>query len=176
MRLFSPRFTVVLLIVVLLAYGNWVSGAPNNRVREVDAVVVHAGGEGERLDRALEIMDGGFAETLVVMRGDVPDWPEGNALCASGGDGYDVICPTPDPDTTIGEAQALAILVNQRGWEAVIAVTSDYHLRRALHVDRACSPDLTVYAAGAEAEMNVLIRTQRVVWEMAGMPQALFAC
>lgn len=173
--LFNPRFTVALLVIVLISYANWVSGAPNNRLRPVDAVVVHAGGEGERLDRALEIMDEGRAETLVVMRGTAPEWPEGNALCADGADGFEVVCPLPDPDTTIGEARALDILSNQRGWDEVIAVSSDYHMRRALHLDRNCT-DLTVYAASAKSPLGVLARFQRVVWEMGGMVQAAFTC
>lgn len=175
--LFNPRFTVGLLIIVLISYANWVSGAPNNRLRPVDAVIVHAGGEGERLDRALQIVEEGFSETLVLMRGTAlePEWPEGNALCAEGLEGVEVVCPLPDPDTTIGEARALDILADQRGWEEVIAVTSDYHLRRAMHLDRNCT-ELSVYAAGAESPLGVLDRFQRVVWEMGGMIQAAITC
>lgn len=174
-QLANPRVVVGLVLLVVIAYGAWMTGAANNRVQPVDAVVVHAGGEGERLSLALDIMTTDNADTLVVMRGNAPEWPAGNSVCV-GNDEYEVICPMPDPDSTIGEAEALNLLVSQRGWESVIAVTSDYHLRRATHLDRQCNADLTVLAQGAKSDLGILRSLQRTVWEMAAMPQALFAC
>ncbi len=174
--LMNPRVIAGLTLLILIAYGSWVTGAPNNRLRPVDAVVVHAGGEGERLELALELMERQAAPTLVLMRGTNPDSPDLNAVCDAGSEAYEVVCPTPDPDTTIGEAQALRLLVNQRGWDEIIAVTSDYHLRRATHLDRECNPGLAVYAQRADSDLGLLRTLQRTIWEMGGMIQAAFTC
>lgn len=117
-----------------------------------DAVVMFVGGRGERLDSALEIMESGAIDVLVIPNGETPTWPQANALCAGSSD-FEVVCLEPDPDTTRGEAQAIADLAEDRGWTSLIAVTSTYHVSRAeLLLDRcfdgviltvAASPDIS---------------------------------
>ena len=117
-----------------------------------DAVVVHAGGRGERLRRALEMMETGAAPTLVIMGGSVDHWPAAQRLCGQTSP-FEVLCPDPVPGTTLGEARALSELVSARGWNSVVAITSDYHLRRAHFLDRKCNPDLVVHGVAASSEL-----------------------
>jgi len=161
----------VVISALLIGYGAWVASGHSVRGVTGDAVVVHAGGKGERLDHALQLMAAGAAPTLVIMRGSAPTWPQANALCGQV-DPFEVLCPPPDPDTTIGEALALRTLAFERNWGVVVAVTSDYHLRRATYLDAKCSSSNIVGSAAA-SELSAPIYASRVVKEMAAMLQAL---
>lgn len=87
------------------------AGSPTS----ADAVVIFAGGRGERLARAQQLMADGLASNLVVPNGTAPEWPAGNTACREDRP-YAVFCPVPDPDTTQGEARAIAGLAQARGW------------------------------------------------------------
>jgi uncharacterized SAM-binding protein YcdF (DUF218 family) len=107
-----------------------------------DAVVVLAGGDGERLDHGLQLMADGVADTLVVSTG--PD-----ELCGSD-PAYEVVCFLPQPDDTRGEAQAIGRLAEERGWDHLVLVTSDYHATRAgVLVGRCFAGDLDVSPAAS---------------------------
>ena len=146
---------MVITVAGLGIYGFWISEEPSAPAPgRADAVVVHAGGRGERLDHALELMETGVAPTLVIMRGAAATWPQANALCGRTTP-YTVLCPIPDPDTTIGEALALRDLAARHQWDRVLAVTSDYHLRRATYLDAKCS---RVDVAGVAEEMAAMLQ------------------
>ncbi len=105
-----------------------------------DAVVVLAGGDGERLDKGLELVRAGVAPTLVVSTGP-------NRLCTNQYD-FEVYCFLPRPDDTRGEAEAIGRIAAKRGWHHLVLVTSDYHATRArLLVERCFSGTLDVSAA-----------------------------
>jgi uncharacterized SAM-binding protein YcdF (DUF218 family) len=132
---------VVAGIVVTLRLFVWPATDP---VGHADAVVVLAGGEGERLDRGLELMRDGVAPTLVLSFG-----PPG--LCR-GGAAFDVVCFTPSPETTRGEAEAIGNLARTRGWSRLVVVTSTPHVTRArMLVDRCYDGSLAVTAAAPHA-------------------------
>jgi uncharacterized SAM-binding protein YcdF (DUF218 family) len=97
-----------------------------------DAVVVLAGGEGERLDRGLELVRDGVAPALVVSTG--PD-----RLCGNRYE-FEVICFLPDPDDTRGEAAAVGRIADSEGWQRLVLVTSDYHATRARILLERCFP------------------------------------
>lgn len=108
-----------------------------------DAVVVLAGGEGERLDRGLELVREGVAPNLVVSTGP-------NRLCATEHE-FTVYCFLPDPDDTRGEAEAIGRIAAREGWRHLVLVTSDYHATRArLLVERCFSGTLDVSAAHSD--------------------------
>lgn len=102
------------------------------QARSADAVMVHAGREA-RLDGGLELVEAGVAPVLVVSavgsgydRGNVAV----DALCRWE-EPFEVLCPVPEPSSTIGEARAFGRLAEQHGWETVAVVTSRGHLTRA---------------------------------------------
>ena len=97
-----------------------------------DAVVVLAGGAGERLDRGLELVRDGVAPNLVVSTG--PD-----ELCATQHD-FHVYCFLPHPDDTRGEAEAVGRIAAREGWRHLVLVTSDYHATRARILVGRCFP------------------------------------
>ncbi len=97
-----------------------------------DAVVVLAGGDGERLDKGLELVREGVSSNLVVSTG--PD-----KLCGTRHD-FAVYCFLPDPDDTRGEAEAIGRIAEREGWHHLVLVTSDYHATRARILVERCFP------------------------------------
>lgn len=111
----------------------------------VDAVVVLSGDHGERLVRALQILDDGLAPTLVLAGS--PDTVMAARLCG-GGKLFEVVCLRPDPDSTRAEARATGALAAERGWDSMIVVTSTQHLARAgVLFDRCFGGALTMVGA-----------------------------
>lgn len=116
--------------------------APSDEPGRADAVVVLAGGRGERLEAATRLMDAGVAPVLAVSHGRQPGWTEGNRLC-NGVERYEVVCFEPEPDRTQGEARSVGRLARERGWQSVLVVTSRYHVTRArMLVDRCVEGDV----------------------------------
>jgi uncharacterized SAM-binding protein YcdF (DUF218 family) len=153
----------VLLAVLGVTTAHWFVWPESDDPTRADAVVMFAGGRGERLPVARRLAERGVAPTLVVMNGADPVWPQANALCA-GNHAFTVICPTPDPDTTRGEARTAAALASDQGWTSLILVTSDYHLHRAhILLQRCFDGDIAVVAAHRDA--GVVARTRNIVHE-----------
>jgi len=96
---------LVALVVANLVCFVWPSA---DTLQHADAVVVLAGGDGERLDRGLELVRAGVAPTLVASTGPAK-------LCDSS-QPFEVICFMPSPETTRGEAEAIGHLAREHGW------------------------------------------------------------
>ena len=107
----------------------------SNVPRHADAVVVLSGDRGERLARALRLMEARVAPTLV-LDGE-PDFQRVVDLCL-GGQAYEVVCLRPDPDSTRHEARAAARLAADRGWRHIVVVTTTVHVTRAGLLFRRC--------------------------------------
>lgn len=140
-----------LVVVVLgglwgIAAGGLVHPATET-AQPADALVVLAGGRGERLSKALVLVHQQVAPVLVISNGRDPRWPAANQLCAAR-QRFEVLCPQPAPDTTRGEARMVGDLAARRGWRSVVVVTSTYHARRAqLLVGRCFDGQLQIVAA-----------------------------
>jgi uncharacterized SAM-binding protein YcdF (DUF218 family) len=116
---------------------------------KANAVVVLAGSKHERLDRGLELVRDGVAPVLVISDGFDPRQPKANRLCHEGGDGFGVVCFTPDPDSTRGEARNVAELARKHRWKRVLVVTSRFHVTRARMLFDRCT-DADVDAVGVD--------------------------
>jgi len=114
-----------------------------------EAVVVLVGSKHARLDRGLELVREGVAPTLVISDGFDPRQPRANRLCREGGDVFSVACFTPDPDSTRGEARAVAELARKHHWHRVLLVTSRFHVTRARMLFDRCL-DADVDAVGVD--------------------------
>jgi uncharacterized SAM-binding protein YcdF (DUF218 family) len=166
-----------LVVVVLgglwgIAAGAMVQG-PTDPAYPADAVVVFAGGRGERLSEAERLLRRGVAPVLVISNGRDARWPAANRLCASH-QRFEVLCPRPEPDSTRGEARMVRDLAARRGWRSVVLVTSTYHARRARLLLGRCFGGHVQVAAAAPSER--WSRTwARANLELAGLVRALVA-
>ncbi len=153
-----------------------VVSVPEDRAPSADAVIVHGGGSGERINQALGLIGNEAAPVLVVMYGEDIDWVRGSEPLCGQTEPFEVLCPSPEPVTTVGEAQAIGELVAVHDWDSVIIVTTDYHVRRAKTLDQKCT-DAEVYAVGGSNRIGTLKLAERILHEMAGMVQALtYSC
>lgn len=103
-----------------------------------DAVVVLSGSRAYRLPRALELMSAGVARTLVISNGRDPRWRAAHRLCTEGDSRFRVVCFTPNPDSTQGEAEGVARIAAKRDWRSLVVVTSRFHITRARMLFERC--------------------------------------
>ena len=139
----------VLLVAWIVATVRLVLVPAEDEPGKADAVVVLSGSKHERLDRGLELVREGVAPVLVISGGFDPRQPRANRLCQEGGDGFDVACFTPHPDSTRGEARKVAELARKHRWQRVLVVTSRFHVTRARMVLDRCL-DADVDAVGVD--------------------------
>ncbi|MGI9113085.1 MAG: YdcF family protein [Gaiellaceae bacterium] len=130
----------------LLALGLTASGAlvvasvflfilyDDDAVTTADAVVVLAGSK-FRLPVGLELVERAVAPVLVISDGLDRRSPRANRLCR---ERALVLCPKPDPYSTRGEAQLIARLATERGWNSIVVVSSRFHLFRARILIQRC--------------------------------------
>ena len=135
-----------------------------------DAIAVLSGGSGDRLPRALGLMRRDVTPVLVIPNGTDPKWDDANRLCGQQ-EPFEVLCPTPEPDTTRGEAAAIDGLAERRSWDRVVVVTSRYHVTRArIIVPRCVAAPVTVVASNPES--GILDWGRHVLHEVLGLVEA----
>lgn len=138
-----------------------------NHAGPADAVVVLDGGSGERLEEARALMARRVAPTLAISTGRELDVDEAGDLCTKPQQ-FEVVCFTPRPDSTRGEARALARLARESGWNEVVLVTSTYHATRARMLLERCF-DGRVEVVAATPPRQPLHWAAAVVHEWAAM-------
>jgi uncharacterized SAM-binding protein YcdF (DUF218 family) len=133
-----------LAVAVLVALTGKLFVWPTPTVKQpgrADAVIVLAGGSGDRLIKAMALMHNRTAPRLFIVDGKDPGWAAANALCdrtqQDGDFFYVVTCPEAKPNTTRGEARWAQAQYRDNHWNRVVVVTSRYNLTRArLSMDR----------------------------------------
>jgi hypothetical protein len=155
----------VLLVFLVASYLLFVSPATDGRPAAADAVVVLGSFDG-RLDRGLELVERATAPVLVLSQGG-----DLHPVCESR-PAYEVICRTPSPFTTRGEARMVRDLADERGWESIVVVTSAHHVTRARLLFERCF-DGRVQMTAATAEHPLVERPAKVLHEWLGLGQAL---
>jgi uncharacterized SAM-binding protein YcdF (DUF218 family) len=163
--LVAGAVTFVLLVVAVVVVNLRLFVWPDtDSPQHADAVVVLAGGDGERLDRGLALVRDGVAPTLVASTG--PD-----RLCGDE-QTFHVICFLPDPNNTRGEVEAVARIAKEHGWTRIVLVTSTYHITRArLLLDRCYGGTLEV--SPASPHEGVFGWLASITHEWGGLAEAL---
>jgi uncharacterized SAM-binding protein YcdF (DUF218 family) len=155
-------FLVWLLLAYVLFYDPPLGTADN----DVDAVVVLAGAASERLAVGETLVEEGTADELVLSSTGLPGNAATEALCAE--EEAEVMCFTPDPLTTRGEARAIADLARERGWDSIIVVTSTYHVTRASSNISHCSK-ASVTMVASQPDLDALEWLGRFVEESVAL-------
>jgi uncharacterized SAM-binding protein YcdF (DUF218 family) len=105
---------------------------------QADAIMVLGGGDGSRQDRAMELYEAGLAPTII-SSGEAPYLPGFTKTFAELGAEYMVARGIAQEDillinnstSTQDEALYSRQLAGERGYETLLVVTDDYHMRRA---------------------------------------------
>lgn len=112
-------------------------------------------------------MDRELAGSLVVSMARGAHRAETDAVCAGRPEAFEVVCFTAEPFSTRGEARMVAQLAAARGWNTLLVVTSDYHVRRArLLFGRCYGGRLVVVGAPSGYGLDVVLTD---VHEAAGL-------
>jgi uncharacterized SAM-binding protein YcdF (DUF218 family) len=139
---------VLALIAVLAALPLTVFPESVAIPRDVDAVVVLAGGDGERIATARALMERQVGPPADVLLLSDPDPGDPNPLCGVVEADYSVRCVVPDPVTTAGEAEVIGALIDAERWDRVALVTTTSHLTRSrLRFARCTDAELVMVAA-----------------------------
>jgi len=166
------RLAVLAVLAWLVLCGLLFVWPHDDDPKPADAVVVLSGDRKYRLDKGLELMRRDLSDTLVISDGAAPGWTRANRLCADGrAEGFRVVCFTPDPYSTQGEAQGVARLARERGWASVAVVTSSFHVFRARRLFERCLPDDDVEVVGARYKLRYL--PSALFWETGKLAYAL---
>lgn len=136
-----------------------------------DAVVVLAPVSTGRLLYAESLMSEGYGETLVISFPETGnDWVS-SELCHAGRP-YRVICFSPDPVTTRGEARAIRRLSDEHRWHSINVVTSESHVTRArIVIGRCYSEDLNMLAVRMDSSLKWW--AYRFIYETAAFVKVL---
>lgn len=142
---------------------------------KADAIVVLGGGHGERLPVGLRLAQHGRANTLVLSTGN-ETWTPKKArqaiqeVCAGiSRFKFPIECVFALPDRTLGEAVTFSRLANERNWQSLIIVTSDYHqMRSRLWFERCFERPVYVYPAKSDMTLK------KIVHEWLGIVAYLF--
>ncbi|WP_368498773.1 YdcF family protein [Herbiconiux sp. A18JL235] len=127
--------SIVLAVVVMAGVGVPIYVLPHlDTPTRSDAVIVLGPPTVQRLKTAQGLVNDGLASTIVVsvppgVREDDAH-PRVRDMC-SGRSTYDVVCFTPNPFTTQGEARAAEALMAEHSWDSIIVVTSVSHVTRS---------------------------------------------
>ncbi len=139
-------------------------------VARADAIVVLSGDHGERLAAALQLLEEGVAQTLV-MAGEL-DSMQAVEIC-KGNQPFAVVCLRPQPDSTDAEARETARVAGIVGWRTLLVVTTTYHVNRARTYFQRCFEG-TVWVVGATPPYGVRPTLRAVAHEWFGNLELVF--
>ena len=132
---------VVALVAAVGAVGAFVlTRAPDDAVSHADAVIVLGGEHDGREAFGIGLAKQLSARAVVLSDPYRLNDPVMHTMCRARRDGVEVICETPTPSTTRGEAQMVQRLAAEHGWHRIVVVTWQYHLVRARYIFSRCEP------------------------------------
>lgn len=138
-------------------------------VHETDAVIMLGGASDDRLPAARKLQQEWGGPVLVLAKTGLVGNVAADEVCdAAAFPSGDLICFTPDPMNTRGEALAISKLIERNDWKSVTVVTSNYHVTRAGQLISQCTT-ADVQMVGASASMNPGDWLWRFVVETGGL-------
>lgn len=154
-------FAVILLLMVLLIKGlPWWLG-PSGKLQKADAIVAISGGDTQaRTNEAIRLQKEGWAPNLIFSgAARDPKSPSNAEVMRQGAIQAGVSPSAIDVEelatNTIGNAEGTAKIIEERGYQTVILVTSKYHQRRAgLEFQRLLGKEITVINHPAPHDRN----------------------
>ncbi len=105
---------------------------------KADAIVVLGGEWDNRVAYGLDLARRGYARTVVLSDSYIGHRDEMRRACEDPIPGVSVICFTPHPYTTRGEAIFTSELAAEHNWSHVILVSWNYHMVRARYIFSQC--------------------------------------
>lgn len=134
-------FSVVCIGILVGAAGTFL--VVNAPLEPADAVVVLSGGELDRLEKAVEIIQQGYTKYLILTETEGTTESGRKSADYFASEAHKRGIPVPQiiitrksALNTQEEAYATLEILNERGWKSLIIVTDPFHTRRSLMVFR----------------------------------------
>ncbi len=163
-RILGSTVLVVLLAVVLSVGGLVLYMQPRDDVpRDPDAVVVLGGAGAERAALGIEVAERYDAELVLSSSAGIFGERLGRQC------GVDALCFEPSPENTAGEAENVARLAAEHGWEHVTVATSDFHTSRSRYLFRQCLGRDRVTVVGANSDRGPRMDLRLLVRETTAL-------
>jgi uncharacterized SAM-binding protein YcdF (DUF218 family) len=161
---------VAVVLSLLIAAGIPVYARPQtDALRKADAIYV-LGGYGPRGLFGIELAKEGWAPTVVFSGGFTDSWFWHR--CWLPRPPVNLMCSTPRPSTTAGEAHDLRLLAAKYGWRRVIVVTFRPHISRARYILERCF-DGELIMVESPAKISIARWAYEYVYQTAGYLKAL---
>jgi uncharacterized SAM-binding protein YcdF (DUF218 family) len=181
-RRILTAFEALVAVVTVLLVDMGISGylmftnATEDPLQKADAIIVLGGEHDGREDYAISLARQGLARTVVISNPYGDGDPVMKRVCTST-TRVEVICRSPEPMTTRGEAAMMRQLADQRSWNKIIVLSWRYHLPRARLIFRQCfsdEPGATVMAAVPRRYQYSLLGWEFVyAYQWGGLAKAL---
>lgn len=169
--LFAAGILVTLFLAWLIAAFHLFYNVDTTAPKQADAVVMLGGASKERLLDAMILRADLKAPYLVISNTRTPGNASADDYCETHSNKViypDVICFTPEPMDTRGEAASLGQLAAEYHWDSVSIVTSKYHLARAGHLmDQCVNSEVTMVPS--EPQLSIWQWLQRFIIETGGL-------
>lgn len=161
----SLRFASALVLIAIVSTGALaVMVIPRDDVpQDPDAIVVLGGAGPERAALGIELAERYDAELVLSSSAGIFGERQGRQC------NVDAICFEPEPKNTAGEAENVARLAREQGWDHVTVATSDFHTARSRYLFRQCMGSDRVTAVGAEGDRTLALRLSLAMREATGL-------
>jgi uncharacterized SAM-binding protein YcdF (DUF218 family) len=157
-------FGTFVLIVVLALGGLTVYMLPHDdAVEHTDAVVVLGGAGAERTELGVELADRYDADLVLSSNANFYGRWLGKTC------DVDAICFDPSPENTAGEAENIARMADEYGWDHVTVATSSFHTSRSRYLFRQCLGRDRVAVIGTDGDGGGAMDLQLFVRESTGL-------
>ncbi|WP_449373262.1 YdcF family protein [Arthrobacter psychrolactophilus] len=174
LRLTLTRVSVAVLALLMV----WLIGATQlfhnvnaSKPEDADAVVMLGGASKERLLEAMMLRAELDAPYLVLSNTDTPGNASADEYCHTHSNKAiypDVICFTPNPMNTRGEADAVGLIATKYGWKSLAVVTSKYHIARSERLLNQCVPS-KIQMVATDPELSLTQWLRRFIIESGGL-------
>jgi uncharacterized SAM-binding protein YcdF (DUF218 family) len=166
---------MLLIVCVLAVTTRTVMFPREDQPGPADVIVVLGGlGSAAVVQKAVDLAEAGNSERILISDAFGGDTRPAH-LCAREvpvpGTSIEVECFTPHPATTSGEAEAIAVIAVEHGWNRLIVVTSTYHVSRARVQISRCYPG-ALAVVGAAQPMDPAKWAYQFAYQSAGFVKA----
>ncbi len=167
------RWTGLAASLVMIAYAAfsllYIQFPRTDAPRQADAVIVLGAPDPYNLAAAQKLIDEGYSRELVISAPFVQPYQ----CTAPQAQGVHVLCFTPNPTTTAGEAREIGRLAVQNSWTDIIVVTWTTHISRSRHLIQQCYPH-GLQMVDYRDTMTWWDRVQENVYQTAASVKAIF--
>ncbi len=165
----ASRRPVAALVALAVAAAGFLAVPDLDEIGDVDAIVVLGGGGGERLTLGRELA--AEHEVPLVLAGDsVGEAALGGLTCDTTlpEAPVAVLCVTPEPMTTAGEARATSALTREQDWERIAVATTAFHVDRSRTLFAQCLGREAIDVTGATDDAPLALELYRRPRELLG--------